>query len=144
MSSTRDSRKKKEVDRLLRILKRKRDVKIKKVTAKVPKIKRKTYRSRQPKMIQTFIQENKLEPGKYFFRVEYLYYFFRHWWSLKQKMTKCNLQNFTRLIKLYMHFRVNKHGMIFFGINKDLRETYLTAQREAAIARRLNEKEEGK
>lgn len=136
------------VDELLKILEFKRDKPLKPSTTLSEQArlfaykKKRKYKPKTPvvfqKKIHEFIHAKALQPGSNQIEAFILLYYFKEWYMSKGNKVKKNIitfRNFCQILKTYFPFKFTKHSHLFFGINKDIRQDYLTPQKEAAIRR---------
>lgn len=138
----------KEIKELLEILDRKRD-KIQKsspLSQATPDARRyinRTNKHKRPKRmpvvkqqrVHEFLQAKDFKPGDNYIEAFILFHYFKEWLSTKKVQRKFAYKGFCEMLKTVLTYKSTKRNRLLFGLNKDIREDYLTPQKEAAIRR---------
>lgn len=139
---------KKEIEKLLDILTQESDEQIQYTEEELRKLaKKKKKKPKKPvlvfrqKRVHNFLSEKKIKAGENYFEAFILYYYFKDWCRTRRpKVTPVTYKRFTALLKIFLNKKFDRKEVLFFGISINLRKSYLTSNREAAI-RRYHEKE---
>lgn len=140
---------KQTVEDLLKILERKTDKKIEPVKPQMTVPARKFTdllldepKHRSPvvfqKKVHEFVTIKQFQSGDHYIEAFILFFYFNEWNTSRGRKVKRHIisfRNFCNILKTFFPIKTGKNNTLLLGIDKDIREDYLTPQKEAAIRR---------
>jgi len=124
-----------EIKELLKIVKGKKSKLATIEPDAIPKAPQNRISVERQKKVINFLKENELVSGRHHYADFIVYNFFLHWCRHRVvKVYPLGFRHFVNVMKVYIHHKTANEEFRF-GFSRNLRDTYLTKQRESALRR---------